>query len=113
MTIPFRDFENTIKGMGQSSPPAKLAYIFNLEMPVANTEYEITLPAGIKQFHIKSRSGSSAIRFSTTPGGTTDAYMTIERGTKFTQDRLSIVEAITLYFRTDLSNQVIEILAWA
>jgi hypothetical protein len=94
---------------GSSLPPTT-PYIFNLSMPVANTEYSQALPANVKIVSMRMRAPANA-QFSFTPGGSFTNFITIATGTNYFDENLSLTGA-TLYVQSVATSQVAEILVW-
>jgi len=94
---------------GISLPPTT-PYIFNLSMPVADTEYSQALPANVKIITMRMRTPATA-QFSFTPGGSFTNFITIAIGTNYFDENLSLTGA-TLYVQSVAALQVAEILVW-
>ena len=94
-------------------------FIYNVTMTLADTEYSQQLPRSCKKYLIHTRDESEfRLAFATgivaVPAG---AYLTVLEGTRFYEEtvNLRVVNADwdgTLYFASDVTLKVIEIVAW-
>ena len=85
------------------------AEVFNYSIASANTEYSITLPSTVKQFHMRVRENNALLKFTFTATESGTKYFTVPRGTSFTSTPLT--SSLTIYFQaTDVCT--LEVLAW-
>lgn len=83
----------------------------NLNMATANTEYTFSLPAGTKQFEIRSRSlGRVRLAFVEGESGTT--FKTIWPGNSYFEGGLLLSDVLNVYVQSSKFNDVLEILFW-
>lgn len=83
--------------------------LVNLELELANTEYFYNLPVNTRKLTIRAR--SAVIKLAFTPGGTTSAYLTINRGVVYSEENIKYTGAI--FLSSNKPDEVIEILSWA
>jgi hypothetical protein len=84
--------------------------IANLSMPTKNTEYSVSLPANSRQFILRARSGKLQLCF--TSGQSNTNYLTIPKGSSFDIGDIK-ASSLTIYVRSDTSNDVVEVMSWA
>jgi hypothetical protein len=83
--------------------------IFNLSMPLANTDYVYPMPSNIRRFTVKIRDAKGVLRIYETAGS--PVYANIARGAVY--DSKSIRNpALNLYVQSSQPNCVLEIIAW-
>lgn len=84
--------------------------IYNLDMPLAGTEYAQALNTSTKKILVRQRNRvTTKIAFSL--GGTNVSWITLEAGAVFFEENLDLSGA-TIYLQTSEANQVAEILEW-
>jgi len=93
---------------GQATTPQ----IFNITVPLANTEVSQALPANVKRFLIKVRGYKSKLKLSYTAGQSGTNYIEVSLGNSYGEEGIN-VPSLTTYFQTDKANQIVEILAWS
>ncbi len=85
--------------------------IYNVTVPLANTEVSVALSANTKKFLFRVRGRAKAnLAFTSGSSGTT--YITVPVGTCLDQDNISALNLV-LYFQLDVAGQVVEILEWS
>lgn len=85
-------------------------YIENISAILANTEYSFAFPFNTKKFLIKVRDGYAKMRIAFAPGDTSTDYIGISMGSFFNEE--VNVSNKTIYFQTNKTNQIIELLYW-
>jgi hypothetical protein len=95
-----------IKGLSSKTPK-----IYNLPMPVANTEYSQALSANTKQFLLRAR-GTSKLRIAYTVGETATKYLTLDPRESLEVLDLSLTGVI-IYARANHSSEILEIQEWS
>lgn len=83
--------------------------VYNVTAVLANTEYTQALSSDVKSFTIRCR-GNSELKLAFSVGQSGVTYLTVPKGTNYSQDNLSFVGS--LYFQTSKPNEIIEILEW-
>lgn len=86
--------------------------IYNLSMPLANTEYSQALSNGVKKFTLKTRDRTANMRVAFVTGGTTTSWIEVKAGCVFSEENLDFSNG-TIYVQTDKVGQILEILEWA
>lgn len=83
--------------------------IYNVSVPLANTEVSQALSASVKRFTIRVR-GESRLKLAFVSGQSGTNYITIPPGCTYTEDEINFTG--TLYFQTVKASQIVEILEW-
>jgi hypothetical protein len=84
--------------------------VFNVNMPVAGTEYSLTLPVDVKRFSMKIRDNAAKYEVSWVSGGAT---YSVSRGTEYTEEGLKLEAGTnTIYFKSSKNNMVMEFITW-
>lgn len=83
--------------------------VYNVSVPLANTEVSQTLSSAVKRFTIRVR-GNSRLKLAFALGESSTNYITIPPGCTYTEDGLGF--SGVLYFQTVKASQVVEILEW-
>jgi hypothetical protein len=116
-TIPHADGQRTILAVDVVGGtitvdlnPAKTPTIYNLAIPLANTEASQLLSDNTKSILIRARIGAT-LRLSFSPGGTNTNWITIPPGATYSENNLSL-QTTTIYLQSSKPSQVIEILEW-
>lgn len=89
----------------------ELPSILNVTLTIADTDYPVVIPASIKRYSLKVRNGSSRLKLAFTPINS-NPYLTIERGTTYTEDFIKRTTALTIYLQSNKDNQVLELIYW-
>lgn len=84
--------------------------IYNLSMPLANTEYSQALSSGTKKVMIRIR-GKHKAQISFVSGDSAVLFFTLEAGAVYFEENLDLANAI-IYMQTNAASQVAEILEW-
>lgn len=85
--------------------------IFNISVPLANTEQFFAIPSNTKKLEIKIREGSGIIKYAFTSGNSSTNFITVKQGNKEVIEDINFTGK-TLYFQTNKDNKVIEIKTW-
>ena len=94
-----------VSGMSGATNP----FILNTPVPLANTEYSVTLPQAVKKFLLRMRN-SSKFHLSYVVGTTMTNYITINCGVVYAEGDLSLTSPLVLYFNSAKNSEVVEIL---
>lgn len=94
------------------SSGADIPEIFNVTAPIANTEYSQLLPIKTRHLLIKVRDNDAIMRIAFESGDTDVKWVTIGLGNTFFIGDVELTGR-TVYFQTNKSNKVVEILAWS
>lgn len=98
---------NVTAGLASASNPV----IYNVECPIADTEYSQLLPDNTKQFLIKVRDGGAIMKVAFVENESDVNYFTIHPGANHLQLDVAI-DSKTIYFQLNQPGKVVEILAW-
>ena len=90
--------------------PATTRNSYNVTAVTAGTEYSQALPAGTKQYRIRARK-NCFLRVASTASGTSTVYEELGPGSTLEDSGLELT-GFTLYFRSNVSNTIVEIVAW-
>jgi hypothetical protein len=84
--------------------------IFNIDMPVADTEYTLALPLGTKRFQMSIRDSLSKFQISYTSGG---AIFTVERGVVYEETSVQLdAPNNNIYFKSPRDGVIMEFITW-
>lgn len=83
--------------------------IYNVSVPLANTEVSQALNPATKMFTIKTR-GIATLQLAFNPGDSGTLFLTVPAGAAYTQEGLNFSGII--YLQTSKAGQVVEILEW-
>lgn len=83
--------------------------LYNVDCPLAGTEYSQALPNGTKKFSIKARGGDLKVCFTNGQSGAT--YILLTDGQALFEDNLSLTGK-TVYFQSPQAGTDAEIMAW-
>ena len=95
--------------------PCRKPTISNVTLTSANTEYSHTLAANCRNFSIKARGNTNAVRVAFTSGvvaSPSGAYLTVEAGQTWLSPPNLVGDGTTLYFASANAGAVVEILEW-
>ena len=92
-------------------PGAVSPVILNISMPVANTEYVITLPQTAKRLLLRLRN-SSRCQFSYIAGQSNTNYITMSAGVVYQEGELNLSAPLLLYIQCPKPAEIAEILYW-
>lgn len=87
--------------------------IFNLDLPIVNTEDSYILPAGTKQFLVQVRNSNAKLQLAYISGDSSLNFLTIKPNNWYSMDGLDATASVTLYIQSNLANTVVEITSWA
>jgi len=90
---------------------ANTPQIFNVSIPLANTEVSQALPTGTKYFLIRVRGSSSLLKLAFSAGTSGTTFVEVNRGTVYSSPVVT-AGSVTLYFQTTQASQTAEILVW-
>ena len=100
----------SISGLNQAP---RTPSVSNVAVATSGVETSFVLPDETQKFTVRVRGMDSNMRLAFSSGDTVSGpYLTIRRGVSFFEDNVN-TDAVTLYFQTDKSSQVVEILTWA
>lgn len=86
--------------------------IVNLTTAVAGTETSFALPQNVNRFMVRARN-SARLQFSFTNGQSATNFITIPRGTNYTDEGLKLNSSQTVYIQAPNKNNVdIEVIYW-
>jgi len=91
--------------------PKRNPEIMNLIIEEANQEYSIKIPSGIKEYTLKARMNND-IRFAYKEGESDNVFLTLPGKSSKTVSDLS-GELHTIYFRSAVKGEVLEIECWS
>lgn len=100
----------TSGGGGGSFPSAENPSVATLDLTLANTEYSHVFPSGLKRFVIQNRF-SKTVQLSYVTGFTT-VYWTLFPGQSYSEENLDTTGTLTIYAKSTVAGQLLEILAW-
>lgn len=83
--------------------------VYNVSVPLANTEISQVLSSGTKQFTIRVR-GTAKLQLSFTSGQSGITFITVFPGGSYSVSDLNFDGV--LYFQTNKVSQIVEILEW-
>ena len=85
--------------------------IYNVSVPLANTEVSQALTASTKYFMIKAR-GSSKLQFAFISTESSTNFITVPAGSSYSESGLSLTGK-TIYFQTSKASETVEIMEWS
>lgn len=88
---------------------SRVAFIENIVMPLANTEYSFTLPDNTKRFTIKLREDNAELKIKYSSGGD---YFILNRGNSYDEMELD-TNNVTIYFETTYTGKNVELIYWS
>ena len=88
---------------------ASIPTIYNVSVPLANTEVSQVLQSHTKSFTIRVR-GIATLKLAFSLGASSTDYITVVPGGVHTSEGLDFDG--TLYFQTNKTTQIVEILEW-
>jgi len=101
--------------IGSSVLPASSALstpgVLNVTILLANTEYTVAIPLGVKHFSLQAR-GATTLQISEMPGNSNTTYFTLRPYGFYNVDSLIGSSIINLYVQSTKPNQIIEIAYW-
>lgn len=101
---------------GLSKRDARKPKIIIKIMKVADTEYEIALPARTKKFTLHMRETDTAFRLAFEKGRVADPkepYWTIPIGTPYWEDDLDLDQIFKIYVACASAGKTVEVVAWS
>lgn len=84
--------------------------IYNLSMPLANTEYSQAISDGTKRIMIRMRV-KSVSRLAFVSGDTSVKYFTLQPSSVYSDENLDLSN-VTIYLQSNVAGQLAEILEW-
>lgn len=85
--------------------------VYNVSVPLANTEVSFALPVGTKSFLIKIKNESSLMKLSFDAGTSGTTYVTVNRGSFYASPAIA-PSGVILYFQTTQAAQTAEVVVW-
>lgn len=85
--------------------------ITTLALTLANTEYFLTLPAGTRQFALKSRT-DSIIKIAYLTGQMSSNYVIMYPGSTYFRERIRRSNQLIVYFASSKASDVLEVEYW-
>lgn len=85
--------------------------IINIPVPNANTEYDFIIPQNTGRYRFRAR-GNAKVKYSFESGKTDTEYFTVIPGNIESEDNLKLNGNLTVYFRANKSNEILELLLW-
>jgi hypothetical protein len=85
--------------------------VMNVSVPLANTEYTVTIPADARRFSLQAR-GQTTLQISDQPGQSNTTYFTLRQFNTYGVDSIKGSSTINLYVQSTKPNQVIEVEYW-
>lgn len=95
--------------------PAMVPYKLEISMPLVNTEYLVSLPAGTKRFYMKSRSGNPKLKFAYVSGAVASPaglFTTIHPGGSFDREEILFPSGKTVYVSSSKAGEILEVEYW-
>lgn len=89
--------------------------LYKVTLTTADTEYEQTLPAGVRAISFRERTGSIAIRYAWETGKVatpTDPYYSLLAGESYWKENL-VAASVTLYLASGTAGAEVEIEVWS
>ena len=87
--------------------------VVNINVPLANTEYSVTIPQSAKEFFIKSH-GLGTLRIAFSSGQTSTNYSIVWPGGAFERTRLRRNgAALDIFYRSTKPNETLELIYWS
>ena len=86
--------------------------IYNVSVPLANTEVSQALSDTTKKFTIKLRAGVGSLKFAFTATESASNYITVPPGCSYTDTDLQL-SSKTIYFQSTRPTGVVEIIEWS
>lgn len=83
--------------------------IDNVDLTLANTEYSVTLPTGVRQYLIKLRDSSAELKLRYVSASD---FITIPRGCNYSESDLGVT-TLTIYLESNSAAQVVELITWS
>ena len=93
-----------------SDVPLTTPTVYNFTAILADTEYSQALPSNTRRFLIRSRI-NCFLRVAFNSGETSTNYIEMGPGTSYKESGLDLTSS-TIYFRSNVSNSIVEIVAW-
>ena len=85
-----------------------------IDMPVKDTEYKVTIPKDAKSYTVKTR-GNHEFKLAYKPGQveeSTGEFITIPAGSGESEDDLNRVDPFTLYVSCEADGEKLEVKIW-
>lgn len=86
-------------------------YILNVPMPLASTEYTVTLPQGAKRFILRLRNASRC-HMAYSVGQTFTNFITLNAGVAYSESDLNLSGALLIYLQSPKAGETAEIVYW-
>lgn len=86
--------------------------VMNVDLPTANTEYQVTIPAGVKKFTLQNRF-NGLVKIGEAAGDIAgNSYFTLFPGCAYNADSITGNGGIILYVAPAKASQVLEVWYW-
>jgi len=85
--------------------------VVNFPMPLANTEYTITIPLNAHHFCLQTR-GQATLQIAEISGNSNITYFTLHPFNTYNVDSLTGSSTIDLYIRSNKPSQIVEVIYW-
>lgn len=85
--------------------------VINFVVTNANTEYQLDIPAGVKNFTLQNRD-EGTVKIATGIGQSNTLYLTIFPGRIYNIENLTGSAIVSLYIQSTKANQTLEIFTW-
>ena len=92
------------------TPKALTPKVTNFIMVNSGFEYSHSFETNVQRFQIKTR-GKSNLKFCFISGDTISNYISLPGKAVYFEDSI-LVQTLTIYFQTDVSGDILEILEW-
>lgn len=83
--------------------------VFNIPVPLADTELTLTIPNGTKKYKLKSREPNTQLYISHNSNGD---FFTVPYGATYSEDGIN-TNSLALYVKTSRDNRTLELLVWS
>lgn len=103
------NISGTIKAKASLALPES-PEIFNVSIPLANTEVEQALGSNIQGFTVRCR-GEAEMKLAFTTGESGTKFITIPKGCSFSESDINFSGSV--FLQTNKPGQTVEVLAWS
>jgi hypothetical protein len=86
--------------------------VSNVSMTLANTEYTVVIPSGVRQYMLLLRDSPAKLQVSYAAGMSGTTYITVPRYCYYAESDLLLAAPVNLYIRSPSPGQVLEVLTW-
>jgi len=85
---------------------------FNVSVPTSGVEVGLAFPVNTRKFSFRNRSESVNLQFSFESGLSNIVFGTVLRRNSYWDDNVNLVVG-SVFFRTDNTSQIIEVVTWS